>query len=469
MIRITQTLAVSSLALALAACNSSSTRVEPTPTPDPDPAGNAQLRIHHVSADAPAVNILADGDILGGLEDVDYQQSSPALEVPEASYNVTVDGILPGGEFSTVIDETLALETDVRYEVFAIGQLGADDAFAFEPFILNRPVSSVTDGDARLWVLHGAPVDVAVDVYLTEPGADIVEGNAAYTLSYKEDSEPFEVPAGDYEVTLTASGDASSVLFSSPLTLNDGDDLMVTATLNTAANADDAPLALLVADGESSSVVYSTTTGADLRVVHAAADVPAVDVYANEVTGTPAVAALAFPEFTDYLNVAAGDYDFLVTLADDADVQLELAASLVDGWQGTVVAAGELGDGSANLQALTFDNRRVATEARVRIVHASPFAGDVDIYVTPTNDFTDSAPAFESVPFNAAELATTGNVPLAAGTYFVTVTLAGQTDAALGPLEVDLEAGGIYTAVAVGNDADSLGLVLMDDLAPSGN
>lgn len=463
MIRITQTLAMSAIALSLAACNSSSNSVEPTP----DPAGTAQLRIHHASSDAPAVNINANGELLEGLQGVDYQMSSPLLSVPEASYNLTVDAILPGDEVLTVIDETADLEDGIRYEVFALGLAGDDGTYALDPFILNRPITDVADGEARLWVLHGAPVDVAVDVYLTEPDAEI-SSNAAFTLSYKEDSDQVEVPAGDYQVTLTVAGEPSEVLFSSPtLTLADGADLMVVATLNTGANSSNAPLALVVADGEGSSVVYSTTTGADVRVVHAAADVPPVDVYANAVSGDPAVAGLAFAQFTDYLNLPAGEQEFLVTLEDDTDVQLNLAAMLTDGWQGTVFAAGELGEGTANLQAISFDNRRVATEARVRIVHASPVAGDVDIYVTPTADFSDAEPAFTEVPFNAEELVTTGNVALAAGTYFVTVTPAGDTTAALGPLEVELVAGGIYTAVAVGNDAESLDVVLMDDFAVS--
>jgi hypothetical protein len=255
-------------------------------------------------------------------------------------------------------------------------------------------------------------------------------------------------------------------LFTSPtLTLGSGDDLFITATMNTAANAEDAPLALLVADGAGSSVVYSTTTGADVRVVHAAADVPEVDVHVNAVSSEPAIANLDFGEFTGYTNLAADDYEFLVTLAGENDAVLGLEASLTDGWVGTVFAAGELGNDTLNLQPLVFDNRRVATEARVRLVHASPVAGDVDIYVTSSEDISGASPAFSGVPFDADELVSTGNVALEAGTYFITITPAGSMDAALGPLEVSVEAGGIYTAIAVGNDAESLGVILMDDFA----
>lgn len=467
MTRITQIFTLSAVALALAACNSSSERVElepvnpPTPSPDP---GTAEIRIHHTSANAPAVNIFANDEILADLEGVDYQMSSPLLEVPADTYSVRVDGILPGGEFATVIDADLAFDEGYRYDIFALGTIDADDdRFAFGPFIIDREITPVADGEARLLVLHGAPVDVPVDVYVSAAGAEIDAGNPTFTISYQEYQNP-SIPAGDYSVTLTVAGEPSEVLYSSPdLELPAGADLVVTATLNVGANAANRPIALLVSDAEAGSVVYSTDTGADVRVVHAIGDAPPVDVYVGEISGDPALSEFAFESFTDYINFDAGDADLFVTAAGSTDAVLEASLTLVDGWQGNVFAAGELGTGEANLQPVVLDNRRVATEARLRLIHASSFAGDVDIYVSPTDDFTAVDPAFESVPFNLEELATTGNVALDPGAYFVTITLAGTQDAALGPLPIELTEGGIYTAVAVGTDAESLGVILMDD------
>lgn len=463
MIRITQIFAVSTVAVTLAACNSSSERVEIDPPPPQ--AGSAELRIHHTSADAPAVNVLANGAILAGLEGVDYQQSSPLLEVDAATYEVNVDGILPGGDTTTVIDAELTLEEDVRYEVFALGNIAGEGEFEFGPHIIAESITPVAEGEARLLVLHGAPVDIPVDVYLSPGDSEIDAGSPAFTISYKE-HEYASAPEGEYTVTLTVAGDPASVLFTSPvLDLPAGADLVVTATLNTGANSglDGAPIALVVSGAEGADVVYSTSTGADVRVFHAAADVDAVDIYANEISGDPAIPGLDFPEFTDYLNLAAGEYEFIVTLENETTAALSQELELVNGWQGTVFAAGELGQETLNLQAIALDNRRVATEARLRLIHASPVAGDVDIYVTETDDISSAEPAFSAVPFNAAELVTTGNVALAAGDYYVTITAAGSSTPALGPLPVELSAGGIYTAVAVGNDAESLGVVLMDD------
>ena len=90
------------------------------------------------------------------------------------------------------------------------------------------------------------------------------------------------------------------------------------------------------------------------------------------------------------------------------------------------------------------DPRPVATNARVRIVHASPTAQDVDIYVAaPGTDIATIEATLTSVTFKA----NTGFIPLAAGDYEVTVTPAGtKTAAILAPLSI--EDGGVYTAIA---------------------
>ena len=127
----------------------------------------------------------------------------------------------------------------------------------------------------------------------------------------------------------------------------------------------------------------------------------------------------------------------------------------------SVLAVGEL-DNIEPLVITEADRRRVATEARVRIVHGSPTAGAVDIYVTAQDaDISTLSPAFSNVPFRAE----TGLVALAPGDYDITVTPAGSKSAAIGPVSVSLEGGGLYGAVARDNEGGGvpLGLILLDD------
>ena len=71
---------------ALAACDSSNNNRDRT----------FNLQVLHASPDAPAVNVLLDGQ--AALTDFDYRAGSGWVELEEGSYSIQVDGILPGGD-----------------------------------------------------------------------------------------------------------------------------------------------------------------------------------------------------------------------------------------------------------------------------------------------------------------------------------------------------------------------------------
>jgi hypothetical protein len=63
-----------------------------------------------------------------------------------------------------------------------------------------------------------------------------------------------------------------------------------------------------------------------------------------------------------------------------------------------------------NLQVLTEQRRPIATAAQLQIVHASPSAGNVDVYLTETDDISNAEPALSDVPFDADALVSSGNI-----------------------------------------------------------
>ena len=309
---------------------------------------------------------------------------------------------------------------------------------------------------------YGAPT---VDVYLTAPDADLSAASPALTLAYGEDSGQVDVEAGDYRIRLTGAGDDAVVYDSGTVSLADGGDYIIAATNNVAANSDNSPVTLQISDGESTTLVHDADVGADVRVVHAVADAPNVDVTLNDAAEAQ-VQDLPFQSATGYLNLAAAEYSVDVAAAGGDPVVIEDAALAVENAMSySVYAVGELS--TIGLQVLTEERRRVATEAKVQLVHAAPSAGNVDIYVTATDDISGADAAFTDVPFDAEGLVSTGNVALTPGDYVVTVTATGTQDIAIQTPVLTLEGGGIYTAVAV--DATDGGLppqlILMDDLA----
>lgn len=124
------------------------------------------------------------------------------------------------------------------------------------------------------------------------------------------------------------------------------------------------------------------------------------------------------PSFTGYLSVPPGDYNFKVTATGNPGaIVIDQDASLSAGTSTTIMAVNFLK--SIEPLVLEDDNRGIATEARVRIVHRSPTAEPVDIYVTvPGVGISLLEPNFSNVPFKAD----TGYVSLEGGTFSVTVT-----------------------------------------------
>lgn len=442
------------LAVVLAGCSDSNNKKPDEVVPPP-----AQFKVQalHASPDAPAVNLSIGS---ATISDVDYKEGTGALALDVGTYTVKVDGILPGGNATVIGPVNLAFAADTLYSIIAVGNV-AD----IEPLILTQPDTAVPAGSVRLRVVHAAPMAPQVDVYLTAPGADLTLTAPAGTFSFGQDLGPLEVPAGDYQARVTLTGDASAVVYDTgTITLASGSNLLLAAVENTATGT--APISLVALDGTGSSQILDSATPSDLRVVHASPDAPAVDVVVNDDFANPLVSGLAFPDFTPFVSVPAATYNVKVTdSATQTVVPIDADLELMAGVRYTVLAVGDL----ANIEPLiaTDDARRVATNAKVRIIHASPTAQNVDIYVTaPGADINTVAPTLAAVPFKA----NTGFIALAAGAYDVTVTPTGTKDAAIGPATITVENGGIYTAVA--RDAEGgaggapLGLILMDDFAP---
>lgn len=443
---------VACAALVLAACSSDSNPVAQQPQPGSAPAAETtSVQVLHGSPDAPAVNVFVNGnEVLG---DVDYKTGSQRIGLQAGSYSIRVDGILPGGDATVIGPVDLDFAADTVYTIAAVNSV-AD----IEPVVVSQPDTAVSAGAARLLALHGAAAAPQVDVYVTTPGADLAASAPVGTFSFKETIGPAEVTAGDYQVRVTLAGDATTVVYDSgTITLNDGDDLLLTAVPNTSGGP--AAVTLVAMTGSGSLELLDVNTPTSFQVVHASPDAPDVDVI---VDGNVLVPGLAYPDATGFVEVPGATYNVSVTVAGNpgaiaiGPVDLTLDA----GTRYSILAVDEL----ANIEALILsdDPRRVATNAKVRIVHASPTAADVDIYVTAVGaDINAEEPTLENVPFKA----NTGFLALPAGDYDVTVTPTGSKTAAIGPATISIADGGIYTAIARDPlpGAAEFGLILLDD------
>lgn len=439
-------------ALFLAACSDSDslpTTDGPGLNPNPD---YFRVQVLHASPDAPAVNVSLGSNTLEG---VDYKEASVAIPVNVGTYTVQVDGILPDGDVTVIGPVDVAFAADTLYSIIAIG-----DVASIEPLILDQPDTAVAAGETRVRVVHAAPMAPQVDVYLTAVGADLSASAPVGTFSFGEDLGPVDVAADTYQIRVTVANDPNTVVFDSgEVALPAGANLLVTAVENTTTGS--SPISLVALAGQSQAEIFDVSTPTNVRVVHASPDAPAVDVLVND---AEAVGDLAYPNFTGYLEPAPGDYNIKVTPANNAGViVIDADVTLDAGVKYTVLAVGEL----ASIEPLIAvdDPRPVATESKLRVIHASPAAGNVDIYLTvPGADISAIDASLSDVPFKE----NTGFLSIPEGDYEVTVTATGTKTPAIGPVAVNLSNGSVYTVIARDPIPSEVGppLILMDDFNP---
>ncbi len=447
----TRRAAILMAAMFATACSSSSNDPGVAP-PSPPAPQTLKLQVLHASPDAPAVNVLINGT--EQLSGVDYKVGSGFIDVNEGSYEIQVDGIVPGGTATVIGPASFDLSADTIYSVIAVG-----DVAGIEPLIITQDDTAIPAGSTRIRVVHAAPMAPAVDVYATAPGADLAASAPLGSFAFKGDLGPVDVTAGDYQIRVTLAGDPATVVYDSGTVAIPADaNLLITAVENTTTGA--SPISLSLLDGTGSSEILDASTPASLRVVHGSPDAPAVDVIANDNFAMPLVSELAFPAFTDFLDVPSADYNVKVTPAGDAGtIVIDADLSLAAGERYTVLAI----DNLASIAPLVVadDPRPLATAAKVRIIHGSPAAGNVDIYVTAEGaDIAQETALLTDIPFAA----NTGFLEVDAGTYDISVAPTGTTTVAIGAT-IAVDAGGIYTAVArdaTGGGAP-LGLILLDD------
>ena len=402
------------------------------------------VRVLHASPNAPAVNILVNGE--EALSGVDYAQGSGFLPVVEEN-NIQVEAIIPGGN-AVVIDADVALDYSTEATIIAVDNVPAIAPLA----IVNSSDSAITTGNFRAQVVHAAPAAPAVDVYVTTFDADLAASTpingAGNPLAFQDFTEQLETPAGDYQIRITAGGDPSAVVYDSgEISLAEGADLMIVAVENTGPGA--TPVQLIVLDGTAASQLNDVDTPASVIAAHLSPDAPAVDLLAdvNDTTedeAIPLVRNVAFTEFCELDSVPApGDYTIsVVANSDNSIVALQFPLAVEQGTEAIAAVSGFLSSGDPAITALPLvdgSTRSVVTETKLRITHGSPSTGPVDLYLVATGtDISGVEPTFADVPFGAD----TTQLSVANAVYDAIVTPAGTKTAAISLTGLDFSAGG---------------------------
>lgn len=393
----------------------------------------AEVRVVHASANAPNVNAGLNGG--GQVSDLAYANATGFLGVEEGDYDVAVDGILPDGSTTTVIDAPgVTLDADNETSIFAVGNVGGSGDTAIGPLVVTAPDEDPASDKVRVQVAHASAAAEALgklDVYVTAPGANLSDSSVdpVGTFEFKGDLGPITVDQGDYRIRVTPQGSPGDVRFDSgTVNLPGGSDLLLAAIDSAGPTSNASPVQLLqIPEGGSTSVIRDQGSNTSLRAAHLSTNAPStVDIEVNgSVPG--ALDDVSFPTLSSYLSIPSGTTDVAVLQSDGTSLNLSASLSLAPQSFNTAYAIND-GNGSTKLITTEDDLRSVATEVRFRVVHAASNVtslvpnGEVDVYVLPDgttpSEAGQDAAAIESLAFeDSAEAAAAGG-----NTYDVFVT-----------------------------------------------
>ncbi|WP_455538565.1 DUF4397 domain-containing protein [Terrisporobacter sp.] len=185
-----------------------------------------------------------------------------------------------------------------------------------------------------------------------------------------------------------------------------------------------------------------------VRVFHASPDAPSVDIYVN---GSLAFENVSYRDFTEYVPLSIGNYNIQVfPTGQTSTPALTQDISVPSQQVITIVAAGNLD----NLQLVPYveDNANdlPTNQSRMRVIHLSPDAPNVDV-------LADEDILFNDVGF----LDSTDYVQLSSRSYSVTVQLANTQDVVL-TLMPDFKSQKVYTIYVIGNQSNLSSIQSLD-------
>lgn len=171
------------------------------------------------------------------------------------------------------------------------------------------------------------------------------------------------------------------------------------------------------------------------------------------VNGTPvdALQGVKFKDFTDYIDFAEGEYTIDVIPVGATDPAISGTFDLTDGMKYTLYAAGDGVKQDLELRALVDDTMMPAAGSlNLRIVHAAPFAAELDATaVSIRHDDGTVIAGLSNVPYNIDS----GFLEVPATTYDLKVA---SPDGSvnyfdIAPVDLSVAAGGDVTVYAVGD------------------
>ena len=292
--------------------------------------GSFALKVLHGVTDAPAVDVYADGELV--IENLAYGEFTEYLQVPAGDYTLDITAHGAGEAVASFSAPLTGLGggTGVLYASGFLAGTDTDPAFALvlttpSSYVVELPAAETGLGTAQVQIVHNSP-SPAVDIY--------VDGTLAVeNFTYRSSTALVDLPLSTVVGIAPTGGD---VIAEFPFTLEQSVDYVVVAS--GILNDTSTPFTLLASVLEQDAQDDESFA---LKVLHGVTDAPAVDIYAN---GGLLIENLAYSEFTEYLQVPAGDYTIDITAhgAEEAVASFSAPLTGLGGGTGVLYASGFL-------------------------------------------------------------------------------------------------------------------------------
>ena len=417
-------------------------RATPVAAQDDTAEADATLRVMHAAPGAPEVDVLLDGQTL--LQGVAYGTASSYATMTPEEHRVQ---IIPTGQTAdaAVFDDTIDAAPGQAYLVAVFGLLND-----IRGDVYDVDLSEIEPGNARVRLINFSPDAGAIDLLETggdEWFTDVDLGDASDYTDIAPGTYSADVRGDDDRVLLTVSElpfEETRVYDVVVLGEIADDSLEVQSLVTTVSPSCGEVLGL---EGESSN--------ACIRLVHAAADAPPVDVYLND---AQIAENLEFGSATEYVLAPSGAGRGVRITATGTPVDEAIIDASLDfdpGQAYEILVTGESDDLEATITGT--DLRPLAQgQARLRVINASPDAGAFDIGIAGSEENL-----FEGVDFRDA----TDYIVLDAGEYSFEVRPGGEDMTVALQSNATLEEGVTYDLVALGR-ADNQTLTMLALMAP---
>jgi hypothetical protein len=420
--------------LTLAGCDGGRTRPPST-----------NLLVVNAASSFPAIQMLRGQRSEANL---DYRGSS-SLTFDSDTYNFTLRVSLPSTSEPTVVETfTYDLAAESRH-LFVWANAGGE----LEPILVSQPVFDPESSNVEYTLIHAAESVPAVDLYIEPPGTDINGALPKGTVEFLGHLAPATIDAGDYVITLTAAGDPTNVLLTSPTaTLSGGNSIPLVI-----ADGADEGLAPLYLIGFGSSAIIDTGIGSAIRVINGATDRAARDLFVNDDFAAPLVPAAPFGSVSEYADVAPGQTSITLTPAGNPSaIELEQTVPLTAGGRYSLLVSGD--SGSLLAAPVVENQRRIVGQAVVRFMNTVNHYENVEIFLQPPGtDISTVLPNFV-LPSPSA----TDRALFPPGSY--ELTMRASSTVINGPQTVTLSENGNYAAVMFDNaDGSTIDVVLLED------